>query len=368
MKTDTASRLGAIIARHYEIGELADYEQLRLGYVNISYAIETVVNGERKKYFLRRYKEGTKAEEIEFEHSIINHLVARHFDLVAQIIETRNGRTYVERLEQGKSAFYAVFDFLSGEDRYTWTTPTCTDAELRNAAVALAQFHNAVFDLSPVGKRYEPKILDLLPGIAENAERRASGAGETEFDKYLVENLDLMLQTVQRTWRAINEQQCKKMVQQVIHCDYHPGNLKFQNGQVVGLFDFDWSKVDARCFDVALAITYFCTVWEKGRDGDLQLDKTTTFLHAYQETLGDVQGVGPLTETELECLPHMIHASNLYVLNWTIVDFYGHEADPHEYLIYLKHGVRTMRWLEDRDNWNSLKNATRHGVCQEDQW
>lgn len=47
----------------------------------------------------------------------------------------------------------------------------------------------------------------------------------------------------------------------VIHGDYHPGNVKFQDGKVSGIFDFDWSNADLRCFDVAIALLYFCSVW-----------------------------------------------------------------------------------------------------------
>ena len=359
MEAYAASQLEEIISKHYAIGELVDYEQLLLGYVNISYVIETVINGKRNKYFLRRYKKGIREEEVEFEHSVIKHLVKKDFNLVARVISTRDGKTFVKQFEdrsdkdKGEGVFYAVFDFLPGEDKYTWITPC--DEELKNAAAVLAQFHNAVFDLNPEGKRYEPQIIDLLPIIAENVEKCAEKAGKTGFDAYFLENLSLIPKIANRTLRAIDEEEYKEIVHQVIHCDYHPGNLKFQNGEITGLFDFDWSKVDARCFDVALALTYFCAAWEGKVDGDLQLNKVATFLNAYQNTLRGTPGVGPLSDIELEYLPHMIDASNIYVLNWTIKDFYSKEVNPQEYLIYLQHGVRTMRWLENKGNWDKLE-------------
>ena len=206
METNAASRLKEIISEHYEIGELIDYEQLHLGYVNISYIIETVINGKKNKYFLRRYKEGIREEEVEFEHSVINHLIKKNFDLVARVINTRDGKTYIKQFEGGgEDVFYAVFDFLSGEDKYTWVNPACSDEELKNAASVLAQFHNAAFDLDPEGKRYKPKIIDLLPIIAENVEKCAKKAGKTEFDAYLLENLSLILETIERTLCAIDD-------------------------------------------------------------------------------------------------------------------------------------------------------------------
>lgn len=361
MPNYTASQLKEIISNHYEIGELVGYEQLHLGYVNISYLIETVTDGEKKRYFLRRYREGIKQAEVEFEHSIINHLTKKNFDLVAKVINTKDGKSYVKQFEdrgdrdREEGLFCAVFDFLPGQDKYTWVNPACSDEELKNAAAVLAQFHSAVFDLNPEGKRYEPKIIDLLPRIAQNVERCAKRAGKTEFDAYFLQNLSPILETIERTLRAIDEKEYQEMVHLVIHCDYHPGNLKFQNDKITGLFDFDWSKVDARCFDVALAVTYFCTTWEGKEDGDLQLNKAAVFSNAYQNTLKGTHGVGPLSSIELKYLPHMIDASNIYVLHWAIEDFYSSEVDPHEYSIYLRHGVHIMRWLENKDNWDRLE-------------
>jgi len=353
-----ASRLQEIISKHYEIGELVSHKRLLLGYENTTYVIETVINDRRNSYCLRKYKEGRKEAEVQFEHSVINHLIKRDFELVARVVNTKDGKSYLKQFEDrdnnGEDIFYAIFDLLPGEDKYTWVSPACNDGELIDAAAVLARFHNTVFGLNPEGKRYEPKIIDLLPVIAENVEKRAKEDGGTEFDTYFLENLSLILKTINCVRSAISEKEYEEMVQQVIHCDYHPGNLKFQNSKIPGLFDFDWSKVDARCFDVALAIMYFCIAWEGKEDGHLQLNKASTFLSAYQKALKHSQGVRPLSDIELKYLPHLINAGNIYILNWAIEDFYSKEADPHEYLIYLQHIIHIMRWFYNKDNWDNL--------------
>ena len=356
MDADATSHLIDILSTYYNIGELADYEQLQLGFVNVSYIIETVINGEKHRYFLRQYKKGIKEEEIEFEHSVIKHLVNKCFDLVARVINTRDGKTYIKRLDSGgEPIFFAVFDFLPGDDKYTWVNPDCNEETLKQSAVVLAQYHNAVYDLIPEGKRYESKIIDLLPGIAQTAARCAQKAGTTAFDIFFLENLQLILEAIERRISAIDKKESEALLHLVIHCDYHPGNLKFQNGAIIGLFDFDWSKLDARCFDVAHALMYFCTAWEGENDGNLQLNKVATFLNAYQNTLEDSGGLDPMNGVELETLPHMISASILYVLNWTISDFYAKEADPLVYLVYLRHGVRSINWFEKSYNWIKLQ-------------
>ncbi len=59
-----------------------------------------------------------------------------------------------------------------------------------------------------------------------------------------------------------------------------------------------------------------------------------------------------MSDVELRYLPHMISASNIYLLDWQIGDY---SRDPEEYLRYLKHTVCIMRWLEGRDNRDKLE-------------
>ena len=258
---------------------------------------------------------------------------------------------------------YAIFDILPGKDKYSWINPDCRKSDLKNAGSVLAKFHNLSFDLKPEQKRCEPKIMDLLPRIAQNVSSCAKKMGETPFDICLRKNLDTILSTIDQTLNVfvcgIQGSEYKDLVQMVIHCDYHPGNLKFQNNTISGLFDFDWSKKDVRCFDAALAITYFCTIWEENqnenRDGSLHMEKVSIFFQTYQNTF--TTDPGPLNGPELKYLPHMIKAANIYVMNWVIDTFYNGENDtnPCIFLKYLQHYCRSLQWLEKKSNFNGLE-------------
>ena len=357
MVSQAAQELSNIL-QNYQIGDLVNYKQDERGYNNTNFAVETELQGKRQKYFFRRYKTEIKEEELRFEHSIINHLVERNFDLVARLIKTRTGESYVHLRENGEAedgVFYAIFEFLLGDDKYTWINPTCTEEEIKNAARVLGEFHNAVFDFTPQGQRYEPEIVDLLPQISSNVVRCLDRDKHTVVDACLLENSELIQNAIHQAHAALNEHACRDWVRLVNHCDFHPGNLKFSGEQIVGLCDFDWSKIDFRSFDVGLAIFYFFTDWRGERDGELHLDRLPLFLKSYQDALKDLPGVGPFAKTELLCLPAMISAGNLFVLNWTIMDYIHNQVDPDEYLIYLKHSVNLIKWLDDRKNRSELE-------------
>jgi homoserine kinase type II len=352
MDTDFTSELHEILSR-YDLGELVEAEKNERGYVNTSFAIQTVKNGVRSRYFLRKYKAGIQLEELVFEHSLINHLVTAGSPPVAKLHRTRKGATFVHRLagkDDRTGVYYAIFDFLPGEDRYTWVAPRCTQEEVKNSAIALARFHQAVSQFAPQGRRAEPRILDLLPVIAQNLASCPDKSKNTIFDAYLLKHYDLVQEDIANTLAALSHAECQDMPQIVVHCDYHPGNLMFRGGEITGLFDFDWSKVDFRCFDVALATWYFFDTWEEPHNGQLRLDEVRTFLSTYQETLSDHPTLGPLSEVELNTLPTMFQAANLYVLNWTVFDYYQKEVNPEEYLIYLRHGIKSIEWFSDPVN------------------
>jgi homoserine kinase type II len=103
---------------------------------------------------------------------------------------------------------------------------------------------------------------------------------------------------------------------------------------------------------VAPGITYFCTTWEGKEDGDLLLDRMVLFLKAYQDELRKQKRIGAIRNSEIAYLPVMIKASNLSILNWDVGDYSIKKPNPFEYLIYLQHNVRLMRWLEN--NWDTL--------------
>jgi homoserine kinase type II len=357
MSPTRLSELEEILCQ-YDLGLPMGSELNDRGFVNTSYAITTTADGEQKTYFLRKYKPGTQEDELIFEHSLIRHLSEKKLCPVAGVLPTRKGKTYLKRYDECEGPeprYYAIFDFLPGEDRYTWINPHCTPTEIQNSAANLARFHSSLVDLEPQGQRLEAKILELLPQILQSVLDIPQRSKGTVFDVYLLENLELILDNLRRTAAKLAEPEILGMPQMPIHCDYHPGNLKFEGDQVTALFDFDWSKVDYRCFDLGLALFYFFTSW-KEEDGQLRLEDAFLFLEAYQAALLDVQPPGPLDINELKYLPYMISAGNLYVLNWTLTDFYRKSLDPEEYLVYLTHGVEFIRWFTHAGNLQKLEN------------
>lgn len=358
MRTDSANELREVLG-HYDLGTLLKSARDERGTVNTSFVIDLDKDGAPKRFFLRRYKAGIRPEEIVFEHALIDHLTARGSCPVARVHRTRSGASYL-RLGSpaAENTFYALFDYLPGEDRYTWVDPRCTVHELRGAGRLLAQFHSDVASLKAPGRRAEPKITELLTVIGGAWEECLARSGTTAFDRFAAlhdRTIRVGLEEVARVLgRAVGQ-----LPEVIVHSDYHPGNLRFMGNEISGLVDFDWAKVDLRAFDVGLAVWYFCVSWQTGSDGRLRLGATRAFLEGYQRRLIEGTEIAPLSAAELEILPHLISAGNLYVLYWGLRDYLRKPVDPQEYLIYLRHSIAFADWFEEPRHRASLTDALR---------
>ncbi|KUK35972.1 MAG: Aminoglycoside phosphotransferase [Thermacetogenium phaeum] len=344
------SQIKELVETYYDIGKVTDVFEIFGGYINRSFGIYTEKEGKRYRYFVRKYKKDIEEKEIMLEHNLITCARANGLSIAAGLIPAKNGRTFVKLTEglddNSQDWYFAIYDFLEGEDKYTWVENECTDEEYASAAEVLAVFHNSVRNFDPQGlERVELKILDLLPTLPKLFESYAAMDIKNRFHDYYKKNLPAILNVINKI--KIPAEDVAKMPLNPIHCDFHPGNLKFKDNKVVGIFDFDWSKIDLRIFEIGLALVYCCSSWVDELDGVLHLDRCEVFLQAYQKKLRELGGLPPLNETEKRYLPEMLNAGNIYLIFWCLRSYYADlSLNVYEYLAYLQHQVKCMNWVE----------------------
>ena len=342
------TQIQTIIEKQYDLGPLARIKEIFGGFVNRSYAVWTGRPERLKKFFMREYNPNIAESEIRFEHALLNHLRQNGLDIVSGVIPCRDGSTFVKTSVQGqKATYWGLFEFLEGDDPYTWVKTDLTDAEFVSAANILARMHHAGRDfIKPEGAdRAQPRIMEFIPTFKNIFFGYAEQAGDRRCDKLFKANKDRIFSVIDNCMAA--EKNYRGMLEVPVHCDYHPGNLKYKNEKGVGIFDFDWSKVDYRLFDVALGLVYFTSEWNGPAAGSLRMDKFALFLKSYNEKCIRLGGIAPLTKKEQEGLIPMLATGNLYVLNWDLMDFYETEnMDDDEYFTYIEHNILLMHWIE----------------------
>lgn len=344
-------QLAEVVATDYDLGEVLRVEQIFGGYVNLSFAVVVATPQGERRFFVRKYKASTSEQDVRFEHALVNHINGKGFHIAARVYPTRRGETYVKREEiaDGRpvTRLFAVYEMLGGEDKYTWVSNRLTDREFDSGARVLAQFHALAHDFDPgLLAREQPPIMRMLRELPQAFRDYADASRGTAFDRRFVESLPRILELLDRG--VAMEDALRQAPQVPVHCDYHPGNLKWVDEQGTGLFDFDWSKLDYRLFDVAQGIAYFCSSWEGPDDGQVRLDKAAIFVRAYQDAAAAFDVPGPLTAEELALLPRMVANANLYILNWDLSAYYEDpDVDVDEYVTYLDHQLQFMEYIED---------------------
>ncbi len=344
-------QIQAIVEKRYDLGKLTRVKQIFGGYCNKSYGVWMTRGNRTKKFLLREYHPNTAEKEIRFEHALLGHLRRNGFKQAAGVIHCRDGSSFVKTTPMGQGGctrvYWALCEFLEGEDKYSWIQTDLTDEELAGSADVFAKLHSAGHGfVKPDGAyRAQPGIMDYMPAFKNRFSGYAEQAGDRRCDLLFKKHLDQIFSVIDKCLGERDD--FRGMLELPIHCDYHPGNLKYRKGEVIGLFDFDFSKVDYRLFDVALGLVYFCSVWCGESAGSLRLDKLMLFLRSYNDTCATIDKIYPLTSQEQKCHGLMLAAANLYVLNWFLVDFYeAEDRNDNEYHTYIDHNIRLMKWIE----------------------
>ena len=352
-----------VMSAYYDFGEVTGVSRLFGGLINQNFSV-TTNNGYRCfQLFIKRYRKEATEKEILFEHKCNAYLTNNDFPEVAKLIKAKDGRSFIEHHVKhldppGKTSKFAVYTFLEGEDRYGWLTPHCNMTDLANASAMFAKIHERGFGFT-AGEhaKEEPKIIPLMDVFAryfDKLEEKTRNEADTSCGasaSYFLEKLPSYRQALE-TCRPLKEK-CQNMLELMIHGDYHPGNQKYTDHGVTGVFDFDWCKEDLRLFDVAITITYFCTSWKEHENGLLFMDEIKVFLEAYQGYLEKSETIDPLTEKELAVLPEMIILANMYVIWWDLQEIFDveeSESCEEECLVYLDHNTKINEFaLENLD-------------------
>ena len=132
-----------------------------------------------------------------------------------------------------------------------------------------------------------------------------------------------------------------------IHGDFHAGNVKFDGEATVGLYDFDWSKVDVRLFDVCLGVVYCCGSWRMESDGELRIGDCRAFLEGYKAALAE-GGFPSFTDAERRVFVRMLAAAHFYLVYWLTELWYYLDPDAinnYEAISYMDHFIRGLHWL-----------------------
>ena len=318
----------AEVLSHYDIGKIRKVMRLVGGSKRAPKIVATTGKG---RFLVKRRIQGKDdVYRVAFSHAVQAHLAKKYFP-IAPLLTTRD---HVSTLLQLRGNIYELFKFVGGS-RYKGSAEETIDVGRQ-----LAKFHqylaNFKFEWEPLKASFHDSttVRGHLKTVASNS----SPAAETP----LQEAGERLMALYNASSVRINELGFDSWQEQVVHGDWHPGNMLFDKGKLVAVLDFDTVKIAPPTTDLANAMLQFSIVGYHPNPADwpdyLDQAKLVHVLDGYREVV-------ELDRNKLDSLLDLMVETMIAeaVLPIAATGFFGNLRG----LDFLKMILRKARWVND---------------------
>lgn len=275
----------AIVLSHYDLGVIKSIKEFPRGSRK---APKLYIESERGRWLVKRRARGREdVERVALAHEVQLFLADRQFPL-PRLLGTRADNQSMLRLG---SNVYEVFEYISGSG-YSKSAVATADA-----GRVLALFHKLLADFSTTrkpalaGYHHADAVTRTLAQLPTRDPRMAPDLTSQVADAYT------------RAARAVEARGIDSWPRQVVHADWHPGNMLFSSDKVVAVIDYDSVRLLPRVLDIANGALQFSLL---GGESDLgawpeQIDEPrfVRFLRAYDKTL-------VISQAEIDVIPPLM--------------------------------------------------------------
>ncbi len=321
---------------HYDLGVIHELEPLSAGNRR---APKEIVVSDRGKFLLKRRPRGKDdLYRVAFAHAVQLHLREKGFPATS-LIATKDEDNTILKVDEH---IYELFHFVSGA-RYDGSKQATIDAGRQ-----MARFHSSLGDfdyefLQPLkgGFHDSAKVRSHLKTVGSNKNTVGRGMGETA---------DVLMGLYNSAAVRVNELGYDEWDSQIIHGDWHPGNMLFEESKVAAVLDFDSVKIAPVVMDVANGVLQFSIVGGRPNPADwpdyLDEERFVYFMDGYRQ-------VRQLGEGELESLVELMIETIIAeaVLPVATTGFFGNMGGAE----FLKMIRRKAEWIDS--NRAELKKA-----------
>ena len=307
-QTFEAFELASVLS-HYDLGVIEEVHEFPRGSRRAPKIILKTDSGE---YLLkRRAPSQFDREKAAFTHGLQVHLANKAFPL-PRLMVTRSQERTMLRLSDHT---YEVFQYIRGEP-YDFSAASTTDSGRK-----LGDFHGL---LKRYASNYTPprgtyhasrSVMEAFARLQGAMEKHAAAKGDppaevlgrmSELDRDPAKLTAHLVAKYRGCVKRCEENGINRWPPQVIHADWHGGNmLFFRSHRVAAVIDYDTARFGPRVIDTANGALQFSmssdgpepTAWSDG----IEEDRFAAFLTGYDEAENDV-----LTSAELQSIPFLM--------------------------------------------------------------
>lgn len=238
----------AIVLSHYDLGLVQEVREFARGSHR---APKVTIRTDRGRFILKRRPAGKNDPyRVAFAHELQNYLAKKNFPL-PHLIGTKEGNISMLRLGDH---VYEVFEFIPGE-RYDGGLVATYEA-----GKVLGLYHRLVREYHPKWTpprghyHNSPVVRQQLKEIPVRLPAKVPIDGkEKELESVCAQLRD----TYDNAAVRIDKLGLPKWEMQIVHSDWHPGNMLFREGHVVAVIDYDAARIQPRITDMANGVLQF---------------------------------------------------------------------------------------------------------------
>ena len=289
---------------YYDLGGIEKVKEFPRGSRK---APKYLVFGGKGKFLLKRRAPGKDDPfKVAFAHQLQWHLAQRDFPL-PHLIGTKEDHNSMLQLN---GCIYEVFEYIDGH------VYDQSEAATGDGGDALGRYHCVLedFECQWQPSRGSYHNTDAVRQALRRVPKRLAGHDS------VVGNVDDMVNIVEfltaayeRAAAAAEDLGIAHWPSQIVHCDWHPGNLLYRDSRVVAVIDYDAARLLQRVTDLSNGALQFSIIGGERNDPESWPDhfdekRLASFLRGYDEqaviSAGEIRAVPQLMMQALiaECV------------------------------------------------------------------
>ena len=277
-----------MVCSHYDVGVIESIKEFKRG---SGRAPKVVLKTDRGRFLLKRRQAGPDVEaRVKFCHAIQVYLSKRLFPVPPLVKTRRDPSTMLVR----DGCIYEVFEFVEGTN-YDQSLDATADA-----GRALGLFHRLLNTFHLHGYRPPSGSYHAAPGLDKHlqlAGQRLGGAAS--------EVVERLRGAYSEATEHVRDRGFAGWPLQIVHGDWHPGNMLFRGSRVIAVIDYDTARLCPRAADLANGALQFSISMRGGDPAQwpigLDEGRIKRFCRGYESVPGCVISVA-----ELEALPWLM--------------------------------------------------------------
>ena len=281
----------AVVMSHFEIGILEQIQEYPRGSRK---APKLLITSEQGKFLLKRRARGKDDPfKVAFSHSLQMYLAAKQFPLPHLIGTKKDNNSML----QWRGLVYELFEYIPGQG-YPQTLESTFDA-----GRVLSLYHKLLLDFK---SEWQPSSgsYHMAPAVETGLRTIPNQLSpEGKDNASIVALLNFLLESYGFAAERVEEAGLENWPRQIVHADWHPGNMLFRDNRVVAVIDYDAARLLPRVIDIANGALQFSIL---GGDEDVSrwpdyIDESRfkRFLRGYDEVM-------LLSQAEIHTIPWLM--------------------------------------------------------------